>query len=336
MRQPNLSMMTPRIPSLALEPAPEQKKTKEKTKKPKTKEKIFFLNIKKMNTDEYIVVCRSYDRSDKICSLTYHVLEENHLTENLYIFVANESEKIKYEKALFGKQYKAIIVGVLGLNEVTNFICDYFPPEQRLFFIDDDVSAFYFFDESRKLIRRATNLKQVLDDAFETIDLYSLGAFGFYNSTNKLYLQKKPFKEFGPHFLGGMMWGARNNKSLICDSDSGGMDDFTRSFRYWDAHGGILLYWWCGYSTEKVNKLSGGLQSTGERELENTRKRAIHLLNNPSIQKFCEKEIFLDRFNKYSLQLIKPRKRREIILTNNPTSQFLKWEKWFQKKSDTL
>lgn len=288
-----------------------------------------------MTLDDFVIAVRSYDRSDLFLTMTYKMLSENNLTDNLYIFVANEEENRKYTKSLQDKPYHTIVTAVLGLNEVTNFICDYFPPNQRIFFMDDDIKKFYFFDASGKLSSNATNLRDLLEDGFETIDQYNLGMFSFNQTTNKLFLKKKPFKELVPN-LHHPMFGCRNKKSLICDLDSGGIDDYTRSVRFWETFGGILFYNWCG-ALNNCNKVRGGLQSTNERNVETTKHRSLYLLQKyPTFQKYCFPDIeWQPEYSKFTPKFLPPRKRKLILQQTMPQVKFLTWSGWFQKNCDS-
>ena len=61
--------------------------------------------------NNYVIACRSYDRPDIFPLKTYRMLAHNNLTDRLYIFVANQHEKERYEHSLKGMPYKKIIVG---------------------------------------------------------------------------------------------------------------------------------------------------------------------------------------------------------------------------------
>lgn len=286
--------------------------------------------------DEWVIACRTYDRSEEFVRMTYRTLEMNRLTDRLYIFVANEEEKEKYKTALGDKPYKEIVVGEKGINQIMVCICNYFPVNQRILFLDDDVSYFYAFSETKVLTRQSDTLKQYADDGFATIDKYNCGAFSVGFTHNKMYLEGKPWKEISPQVLVGGFFGARNNKELICDLDSGGIEDFTRSIRYWEQYGGICKYWYCGMPPEHCNKLRGGLQTSKERDIELTKKQSQNLLDTyQSVRDYCDDKVyFQERYNKYTIHFKNITKRKKQVLQKHPSMKFLTWAKPWQQEPD--
>ena len=86
------------------------------------------------------------------------MLAHNGLTDRLYIFVANQHEKERYEHSLKGLPYKKIIVGELGGANAVKAICRYFPKGQRILFVDDDLNRFYCFDADKKFEKDSDKL----------------------------------------------------------------------------------------------------------------------------------------------------------------------------------
>ena len=213
--------------------------------------------------NNYVIACRSYDRPDIFPLKTYRMLAHNGLTDRLYIFVANAEEKERYEHALQGLPYKKIVIGELGCAQVVKAICHYFPKGQRIVFMDDDLVRFYCFDEDKKFDKDSNNLHRYLEDAFDTIDKYNLGAFAFASMQNKFWLKDKPFKEFRPFLMGGSFFACRNNPEMIMTQISHN-EDVQRTVRFLEKYGGVLTYWWAGFETHYgVEK--GGMQTSGDR-----------------------------------------------------------------------
>jgi hypothetical protein len=289
-----------------------------------------------MATEDFVIACRTYNRSDLFMKKTYQTLERNNLTDKLFVFVNTPDDFESYSKVLQGKQLAKLVLGVKGINQITQFICDYFPVNQRIFFIDDD-QDYYFFDSDKKLVRKGINLLTIILDGFETIDKYNLGLFGVNYTTNKLYIQNKPFKEFAPLFIGGGMYGTRNQKNLIVDLDSDGFEDFTRTVRFWDAYGGALLYYWCGSQT-KPNSYEGGLKGTNERTEDHTLKQATDLLAKyPRLKLYCkDTPKWETAFDKWSVELKHLPQRKQIVKQLFPSVQFLRWSTWFQDEPDKI
>lgn len=213
--------------------------------------------------EEYVIAVRSYARASVFPLKTYAMLNHNGLTERLYIFVANATEKRLYEAALAGQPYKAIVIGKLGGANAIRAICEYFPVGQRIVFMDDDLDRFFDFDKSGKFRANSDQLGLYLEDGFETIDRYQCGGFTFSFMSNKMWLNGKPFKEFRPFTLAGNFFGTRNDPALITTEYSHG-DDLVRSVRFLEKYGGVLVYWPAGFVTH-YGKEAGGLQASGNR-----------------------------------------------------------------------
>jgi hypothetical protein len=213
--------------------------------------------------DNYVIACRTYARSHIFPLKTYRMLAHNGLTDRLYIFVADQAEKRRYEAALADQPYAAIIVGKLGGANAIRAICKYFPKGQRIVFMDDDLDRFFEFDKDGKFHADSSRLGRYLEDGFETIDKHGLGGFTFSFLKNKFWLKGKAFKEFRPFTLAGNFFGVRNDPAMITTEYSHG-DDLVRSVRYLERYGGALVYWWAGFDT-RYGKEEGGLQASGNR-----------------------------------------------------------------------
>jgi hypothetical protein len=194
------------------------------------------------------------------------MLEHNGLTDKLYIFVASEEEKELYVAALAGKPYRDIIIGELGITNATKAICNYFPVGQRIVFMDDDLERFFEFqktspdDNNLICIKDSNNLRQYIEDGFETIDKYDCGAFTASFQTNRVWLRNKPFKEIRPILLFGNFFGTRNNPELILTQWGHG-EDVIRSAAYINKFGGMLVYCCIGFHTF-YGKEPGGMQKS--------------------------------------------------------------------------
>ncbi|AGS81007.1 hypothetical protein [Caulobacter phage Cr30] len=222
-----------------------------------------------MNIDDYVIAVRSYQRAMQFRDKTYTMLSKQHidLSEKLYIFVANEEEKKEYRESLGDNPYKEIVVGVKGGKEIVHFISDFFPINQKIFFLDDDLEEFFEFNPTpskTNFIAKSTNLEAYIQDGFKTLDELGLNtAFSFSYYKNDFYLQGKPWKEFRPYNLPGGSWGARNDPDFV-KIYTAHLDDIVRTCRYIDKAGGIVIYHWGGFKTS-TGMNPGGMQSSGDR-----------------------------------------------------------------------
>lgn len=78
----------------------------------------------------------TYDRCDNFKTIKF--LEDNNIPLDIIdIFVANENEREKYIFKI-GTKYN-FIVGELGIMNQRNFITDYYPENQIIVSMDDDI-----------------------------------------------------------------------------------------------------------------------------------------------------------------------------------------------------
>jgi hypothetical protein len=222
----------------------------------------------------YSIAMRTYGRSKTFSERTYKFLKAQtglDLAEQLYIFVANKEEKALYEEALKDQPYKQIVVGVLGIKEVTDFMFHFFGNGKEVFFFDDDLFDFFEFPGhplTIKIQKESTNLHNYLLDGFKTIHEEGISTFAFRSMTNPLFISGKAFKEIRPHYLVGSAWGAVTNFELHTTM-FGHNEDMERSAKVIEEDGGSLVYNWAGMISH-INNVGqglneGGMQSSGDR-----------------------------------------------------------------------
>lgn len=265
----------------------------------------------------YKIAIRTYKRSDSFVEKTYKMLSDQtdiNLSECLYLFVANNDEKVLYEKALDGKSYKDIIVGIVGIKEITDFILDYFGDNQEIFFFDDDLFGFFEYPGpplSSKIIKDSKNLHTYLIDGFKTIKEENISTFAFKSMQNALFVGHKPFKEIRPHYLVGSAWGAITNKKLL-ETMYGHNEDMERTAKVIDLDGGSLVYNWAGTVTH-INNVGqglneGGMQSSGDRgdketRIDFTKKIAFELAEKTSMTKYFNGPFFSDKLQAWDWKM---------------------------------
>ena len=287
--------------------------------------------------DDYVIACRSYKRATVFPEKTYRMLSHNGLTDRLYIFVANKEEKELYEAALKGQVYKQIVVGKLGGANAIKAICNFFPPGQRILFVDDDLARFFTFSEDGTYTKDSKALHRYIEDGFDAIDRYDLGAFTFSFLSNKFYLKGKPFKEFRPFILAGNFFGTRNDPALITTKPyTSHADDSQRTCRYIDKYGGVLVYWWGGFDTQ-YGKEEGGLQASGDRgsaaeRLKKTEEISWRMYEeDPLIRAYCQEPMLMGGGSLYSLKLKTLPQIRKAQAERGAPLRHATWD-WHSKK----
>ena len=103
----------------------------------------------------------TYKRYDVLKEKTLSLLKRNKVSiEDIYIFVANKSEKMLYQDSL-GKDYNCII-GVLKIYKQRNFISNYFPVGEKIVYLDDDIAE--ITELGNKKLKPIKNFKTFIND----------------------------------------------------------------------------------------------------------------------------------------------------------------------------
>lgn len=230
------------------------------------------------------IVIPTYDRSNRFETLLFlekYIFPKN----NLYIFLANEEEKIKYVDR-FGNDYNWI-VGVLGLNNQRNFITNYFDEGEILVCMDDDIED---------LIHKSN--KSFLDWLQECVDYLANSNFGILSinpSVNPFYFEKNKngnsFK-IGNYYAIGAFYILKNDKNIILNNEIL-LEDWERSLLYFKKYGANIRYNDILIKTKYFGK--GGLAT--QRNKNNYLNSVNKLIYNyPEYVKFNYKKLPLDKY----------------------------------------
>ena len=260
------------------------------------------------------VAIPSYKRASTIRKKTLPLLERSGVKSSIVdIFVASEDEKRIYENELGGGFN--IVVGVKGMKNIRNFMVDYYQQNQRVMFMDDDLSAIFIAHATdREGFYNKQPLAQLMDFfdyGFELLDELNAGLFGVYPIDKPLFMKRQI--KVGLSYIIGCFYGMviNHHQSLKVNVDD--KEDFERSLRSYLYYGKAVRVNYVGVSTNYFTE-SGGMQI--ERNASTIKHGAEYMLRtfpqyvfrNTRVQR--ENEIKLvdkrDKFktNNYTLTLI--------------------------------
>src|SRR5687768_7880159 len=284
----------------------------------------------------YKIAVRTYKRYDMFMQMTYQMLIDNNIdaAEHLYVVVANEQEKIEYEKVLQGKPYKQIVVSALGGEKAIKAIVDKFPVGERIVFMDDDLEYFFEFTDKpdkSNFLKKSSNLHDYIVDGFKTLEMIDAEIFTFSFYKNDFYIKEKPFKEFRPYNIPGGFFGALNHPRII--TDHAHLDDIHRTCKYIEECGGTVVYNWCGFETNTGGN-PGGMQASGDRGTDDSRMQIMkdmcdRIYQIPYVKKYV-KEPKIAHTGMYEVKL-KP--VTSIKKVRNFTNH--RWTGYFQDEIDS-
>ena len=190
-------------------------------------------------------------RSDTITQKTLKYLKKSgYPAEKIHLFVANDKEFEIYSK-IPEDLYGEIIVGCMGLKEQKNFITSFYPEDEIIIQMDDDVKAISGTYSFLDLVRMGT-------------DALSAGTAGLWgvmpnNDTRRF----KPNTTTHLSFIIGCFFIMRNHKDIkVTYSEK---DDVERSILYFKKYGQVFRYQGSGVDTG-YGQGTGGLQTPGRAE----------------------------------------------------------------------
>ena len=239
-------------------------------------------------TDLLPIICiPSYQRPDLITVLTLHYLHmQNYPSSRIFIFVASEAEGAQYALQVPRHLYTQIIVGVLGLKEQRNFISNYFPENQILIHLDDDVRRIKMLDQQMTFLDLVRQGLAELDAG--------CGLFGVLPNSDLRRMQNRTTRHL-THILGSFFM-CRNHKALVINTTE--KEDFERSILYFKRYGAVSRFQGAGVDTA-YTKNAGGLQTDPNRRASMMSGISYLMLN---YKEFCKTVIKKD--NKLDIMLL--------------------------------
>jgi hypothetical protein len=234
----------------------------------------------------YVVAIPSYNRPNEIVKKTLKTLRDGRVNKNsIYIFVADDNERKKYEDIVPKELYGKIVVGKLGIANQRIFIKHYFKENQQVVSIDDDVEALFKMtgkptdpggvsprnSEPAKLIK-ITNVDKFFKDAFDRLKKEKLFIWGIYPVRNPFFMKNNVTT--GLKFIIGALYGfiVRKTTELEPSTNAEGKEDYEQSILYYKKDGGVLRYNNVTIKTKFLAK--GGL---GQDRFEMNKKAAEYL-----------------------------------------------------------
>ena len=195
------------------------------------------------------VAIPSYKRAQTISKKTLSFLRDSRYpADRIHIFVADEEEFKEYNRLVSENLYGELIVGVKGLKEQRNFISSFYPEDEIIIQMDDDVIT----------------IKSILP----FLTLVEIGVNSLYGRTAGLWgvLPNDDGRRFKDattshlaHILGSFFI-IRNHRDIQMTYTE--KEDMERSIVYFRRYGKVLRYQNAGVATT-YRKGEGGLQMPG-------------------------------------------------------------------------
>ena len=203
---------------------------------------------------DYVIAIPSYKRAPTLRDKTLSVLMKYKMDpKKIDIFVADEEQKKIYAEILPDGTYSKLIVGVPGIKNIRNFMPNYYPEGQYIFYMDDDISHVFECvnkgdpkDKGDNVLRPLPSLKAFIDKAFKMSEKTGMTNWGVYPVENP-YFMKPTTRNVDDYmskklcYIIGFMTGVINNREaeLRTIDDK---EDYERSIKYYLKDGGVLRF----------------------------------------------------------------------------------------------
>jgi hypothetical protein len=190
----------------------------------------------------YVVAIPSYKREEVLVKKSLKTLKEGGVpASKIHIFVANKEECENYEKVVPKDLYHKIVVGVKGITNQRKFIVKYFPENQYVISIDDDVEQIEKMKGPDKLLK-VKNVDAFFKEGYIDLKKHNLYIWGIYPVRNPFFMKPKTTVDL--KFIIGVLRGFINRhfKELEPSPSAEGKEDYEQSILYFKKDGGVLRY----------------------------------------------------------------------------------------------
>jgi len=239
---------------------------------------------------DYVIAIPSFKREHALKTHTLRALRDIPI-EIIFIFVANDDEYIKYKTVL--PDYN-IILGVEGLRDQRNFISQYFPLNQKILSIDDDIQEFYLLKDNT--LQKVLDMDTYFQEGFKKLEEEKASLFGFYPVVNKLFMKMTTTNHF--RFIIGSCFGYINHKIQISVHQK---QDYEFTLLNYLRDMKVIRFNYISMKT-KYYKMSGGLQSFSNRHEEQL--NAVKYLLDSYPEYFARKKSFKSGFPEIRLKKV--------------------------------
>jgi len=136
---------------------------------------------------KYQVVIPSYQRAEICRDQTLATLKRLKVDKSkIHVFVANEEQKELYSSVL--KDEYQIIVGVRGISSQRKFYHNWFPENERLISIDDDLADLLELGD-KKLVPTQYHLDEIAEVGFSVAEAQQARQWGINPTMNHFFLK---------------------------------------------------------------------------------------------------------------------------------------------------
>lgn len=213
---------------------------------------------------DIVFVVKSHQRVTRFAekTLTKVIMKYGMPLERLYVFVSTDEDYNLYTKEYCTNYPINIVKAPLGVAAVDNFITDYFSENQKIIYMNDDVTQVVKVVNNKFVEVPVEEFIQTIDNMFNIMEVNGITYGGFYPVVNTMFMSSSPLDlRTNLCLIMDPLSLVINNKSIrITISDK---SDFEKSIQHFNDRGAILRYNRYAFKAEYYGKI-GGFQGRDE------------------------------------------------------------------------
>ena len=189
----------------------------------------------------YVIAIPTYNRYNVISDKTLKTLYDGMVNKNkIYLFVANREQYKLYEEHVPKNLYNKMIIGKLGITNQRIFISKYFPENQYIISMDDDVEEFQML-KGEKLVK-LKNVDDFFVNAYKLLKKNKLFIWGIYPVQNPFFMYKEITTDL--RFIIGVTYGfiTRHTRKLRPSINAETKEDYEQTILYYNMDGGVMRF----------------------------------------------------------------------------------------------
>jgi hypothetical protein len=189
---------------------------------------------------EVEVAVPSYQRAELFRDRTMAVLARLEVPpEKVRVFVADDDERDRYERALESADLAEIVVGEVGLDRARACIRSFYDRGQLVLSMDDDVKRIVRrIDEKKVIDLTGEEFATLVDSGFKIAAQKGLRLWGIYPVANPYFMRAGWTTDL--RFIGGGLFGAVNDLDERVVPRNVVKDDVERTLLYYTTDGGVV------------------------------------------------------------------------------------------------
>ncbi len=190
---------------------------------------------------DYIIAIPSYQRAETLQEKTLQTLQNCNIpSKKINIFVADKKEYQTYQETLHPQTYNKIIIGKPTLHQQRNYIRQYYPENQKILYLDDDIKEILILNKKQQKLDPFTKLDQLTKLAFKLCKKYHTTLHGIYPVKNHFFMSNSINKGLY-YIIGCMYWNInKHNPNLQVTIED--KEDYERTIKEYQTNKAVLRF----------------------------------------------------------------------------------------------